>query len=131
MNEGRGEYWDWSPIRPRRFTLVDMMVIVAMIALVCAAIAVAWHSDLATDRKALVTLLSIAAPGLCATLWFLSGLNLLRRRWLDTVVALAIILLTVADSLSVLALGWYYPAAAGLICLNLSALIVYLATWVR
>ena len=131
MNEGRTEFWDWSPIRPRRFTLVDLMVIVAMVALVCAAVAVAWHSDLAADRKTLVILLSIAAPVLCGSLWFLSGLDLLRQRWLDTLVALAIILLTVADALSILALGWYYPAAAGFICLNLFVLIVYLASWVR
>src|SRR5262249_1741848 len=99
MSEQASEFWDWSPIRPRRFTLVDLMAIVAMAAVLCAAIAATWNSDLVEERKTLVILLSITAPILLAFLWLLSGVNLLRSRWLDGVVSLVIILLTVGDAL--------------------------------
>jgi presenilin-like A22 family membrane protease len=131
MAEITTEFWDWSPIRPRRFTLVDIMVIVAMVAFLSAGIAAAWHSDLREERKELITLLALICPVLCASLWYLSGIDVRRWRLLDGLISLVIILMTVADALAVLTIGYFHPPGAGFVCLTLSALIVYLASWVR
>jgi hypothetical protein len=125
------DLWDERQYRTRRFTLLDLMTIVAWIAVLCAAMSGALGSDLSADRKALVFALAVACPALCGLLWFLSGLEFARWRWLNGLLGLLIVVLTVIDSLLFLALGYVHPATAGLTCVTLSALIVYLASWVQ
>ena len=107
MNDQATEFWDWAPIRPRRFTLVDLMAIVAMIALARGdrdRLALGPRGRAEDPRDSAGPRGSAPLRGLVVPLRLepcFAGV------WLDTLVALTIILLTVLDSLSVLALGWY------------------------
>jgi hypothetical protein len=131
MGEKTTDFWDQLRFRDRRFTLVDLMTIVAVTAVVCAALAGVLGADIASGTKGPAFLITAACPVLCGLVWFLSGLNVVRFRWLDGALSLVVILLTVVVSLLVLTLAVLHPVTAGLTSVALFAMIAYLSTWVR
>jgi presenilin-like A22 family membrane protease len=131
MDDRAAGLWGRTQLHTRQFTLIDLMVIVAMMALVLSAVAGTLSADLPTERKAWACILATACPTLCALLWFLAGLKVDRPRVLDGLLSIVCVLLTVFVSLLILMLLTIHQAAAAMTCLTLPVLIAYLSTWSR
>jgi len=117
--------------RERKFTALDLMVIIAITTLPLAAVSISARSCLSADSKFAVgadTLLILAMAG---TLWSISGIKLRRwGRWIEPPLAVLSVVLTMVLTVALMALFLLSPIASLLVIGALGAMVAYLVTWV-
>jgi peptidoglycan/LPS O-acetylase OafA/YrhL len=115
--------------RPRRLNLGDLMCVVAIAALGCGAMVMAWRDDPGDGRFTTFALATTLLLGAQAMQWRLGG----RRPRLrgDLWLGIASYLLAMAAFLLLVATAALFPAGAALVVLAMIVAALHLSTWDR
>ena len=131
---GREDWLDqfqWLLIsRPRRLTIGDLMIGVALAALGCFTLTVTLHSQLSGGERAAFGILALVLFAMQAAQWRLASIPTHRMRsGMNTLLGIVSCLVALSTFVCLFILAAAFPEGAALVVVAMLVLVVYLTTW--